>query len=808
MSAFKVHELLNPSPSSPPRPFEPPKEPSSPSHLPHSPTQSAPASSWSRGPTYATSAAAVTSTYEAANVLTALATSGPPSYNHAYASPTASYNVSREPYSPVGGHAQRTSTFGSVAGPQTIEPSPSTDRPQAPHSPTTLDQYHHGSKSPEDQVRRQSIFSASSEAPRLAPIQSLTSALGDQINGKPPRENAYGHDTSSYAHNTPLQPSTSGNNTALNDIVASREPGFLRDTPVTKQIREPSPLKTDVKMSTEVKQQSPSTHIKSEESPAPIAQMTTPTRTTPNGTQGTPPQDDMDPETRKLVEKLKNEHGVRGARAKSSIEGIPAFEPPQPLPKKRVAPKPSVVVTKKGTAKKPPPKKRKVEAVDAASPASAATRGSPTPSRKKGSKANTPALGSSPSAEDQFVDDVEDEGASVASGDDVYCVCRKGDDHSWMIACDGGCEDWFHGKCVHIREEDGDLIDRYICPNCAKKSGTSTTWKPMCRRDGCRKPARVTKSNTSKYCSDYCGELFMSRKVEQSNMQAGGVDAQKRKNAKSRRKSVYTDNISNAGEESDDEDLGPRGGSLRSGEIKALATSSKDVESFRSLGDGVLSPPPTVSPSAEKFPNGALDGADMDKLPLSYTLEPSETERINSIASERDVLRKRHQLLKDKEKFVAMTREQVSRYADREGIKIKDICGYDRRLGWDESQFERWLNSSAGKAAFRLGTLDPAENGDEEAQEGETKVNGDLEMADADDEKSNDKEFLCSKKRCQKHQGWQKLALHDVRNAESQLADEMRNLEKEEREIRERAMLRWRKETGAKDLEGTVEIVG
>lgn len=749
----------------------------------------------------------MTSTYDAANALTALATSGGPSYSHTYAPATTSYSVSREPYSPVDG-SRRTSTFGSVPGPITIEPYPVADRPQPPHSPTTLDQYHHGSKSPEGQIRRQSIFSASSEAPRLAPIQSLTSALGDQINGKPPRDNAYGLDTSSYVHPSPLQTSAGGDNTQ------TREPGFVRDTPVTKQIREPSPLKDDVKMSTEIKQHSPSTHIKSEESPAPVAQMTTPTHTTPNGTQGTPPQDEMDPETRKLVEQLKNEHGVRAARAaraaraKPSIETIPAFEPPQPLLKKRPTPKASVAATKKGTAKKPPSKKRKVESVDAASPASAATRGSPTPSRKKGSKTSTPALGSSPAAEDQFIDDGEDEGVSVASGDDVYCICRKGDDHSWMIACDGGCEDWFHGKCVQIREEDGDLIDRYICPNCAKKTGASTTWKPMCRRDGCRKPARVTKSNTSKYCSDYCGELFMSRKVEQSNVQAGGIEAQKKKNAKSRRKSVYTDNISNAGEESEDEYLGPRGGSLRPNDIKALATSSKDVDSFRSLGDGVLSPPPTASPSVEKFPNGGLDGTDADKLPLSYTLEPSETERINGIASERDVLRKRHQLLKDKEKFVAMTREQVSRYADREGIKPKDVCGYDRRLGWDESQFERWLNSSAGKAAFRLGTLDPADNGGEEAQEEETKVNGEVEMADADDEKSNDKEFLCSKKRCQRHQGWQKLAIHDVRNAESQLADEMRNLEKEEREIRERAMLRWRKETGAKDVEGTVEVVG
>ena len=809
MSAFKVSELLNPAPSSPQRPLQPPKEPLSPSHLARSPPQSAAASSWSRGSSYATGAA-VASTCDTSDNPHTLAASGQSSISPTFPPATTSYTASREPYSPVDGygHTRRTSTFGSVAGP--IEPSP-TDLPQPPHSPTTLDRYHHGSKSPEDQIRRQSIFSSSAEAPRLAPIQSLTSALGEQINHKPPRENAYSHDTSSsYIQPAAQQDSVCGDKAAPNAVAESRECDAARDTPASVQTREPSPLKTEVKMSSEPKQESPSAQIKSEEPPASAVPISTPTRTSPNGTQGTPPQEDMDLETRKLVDKLKNEHGVRGTRVKLSIENIPAFEPPQPLTKKRPPPKPPAAVTKKGTAKKPPPKKKRVEAADASSPASVATRGSPTPSRKKGSKANTPALGSSPTAEDHVLGD-DDDDASVASGDDVYCICRKGDDHSWMIACDGGCEDWFHGKCVKIREEDGDLIDRYICPNCEKKSGTVTTWKPMCRRDGCRKPARVTKTNTSKYCSEYCGELFMSRKVEESNTQAGGLDAQKKKTAK--RKSVYADSVSNAGDESDDDDMGPRGGPLRPGEIKALATSITDVDSFRSLGDGVLSPPPTVSPSAEKFPNGELHNTDNEKLPLSYTLQPAENARITSIAEEKDELRKRRQVLRDKEKFVAMTREQVTRYADREGIKPKDVCGYDRRLGWDELQFERWRHSAAGKAVFRLGTLDTTENEDGDADADadgapQKQVNGDVEMPDADDEKSKDSEFFCAKKRCQRHQGWQKLALHDVRNAESELANEMRKLDKEEREIRERAMLRWRKELGAKGVDGSVDVVG
>ena len=31
-----------------------------------------------------------------------------------------------------------------------------------------------------------------------------------------------------------------------------------------------------------------------------------------------------------------------------------------------------------------------------------------------------------------------------------YCICRKGAD-GWMIGCDAGCDDWFHGSCVALK---------------------------------------------------------------------------------------------------------------------------------------------------------------------------------------------------------------------------------------------------------------------------------------------------------------------------------------------------------------------
>ena len=136
-----------------------------------------------------------------------------------------------------------------------------------------------------------------------------------------------------------------------------------------------------------------------------------------------------------------------------------------PPSKKRPAPKSDKKVEKKGTAsavKKPAPKKRKIETDSpggtpfsqrSVTPTSSRASKTPAPRNRKASA--TP-LRSSPFPTSSDVNDSDE-------GNDLFCICRRPDDHTWMIGCDGGCEDWFHGKCVDIDERDGNLIDKYIC---------------------------------------------------------------------------------------------------------------------------------------------------------------------------------------------------------------------------------------------------------------------------------------------------------------------------------------------------------
>lgn len=149
-----------------------------------------------------------------------------------------------------------------------------------------------------------------------------------------------------------------------------------------------------------------------------------------------------------------------------------ASHTPTPIPpdsttmKSKPAPSKKRAAPKKGNAgtAKPPAKKRKLESesVDGTPPAQhsgtpATSRASQTPApknRKQGSE--TPARSSSVLNGDDDDEDATDDG-------ELFCICRKPDDHTLMIACDGPCEGWFHGRCVDMAAEKTKLISKWYC---------------------------------------------------------------------------------------------------------------------------------------------------------------------------------------------------------------------------------------------------------------------------------------------------------------------------------------------------------
>lgn len=594
--------------------------------------------------------------------------------------------------------------------------------PRKTSSPT-LDQYHVASRSPEQ--RRASVVSPQQSNFTLPPIQNLAQP-SDQRWGS--HVSQHGQESqaaaSSESHSSHAEPAQLKPQASITEEGASTPAAIKQESATTPQHSSPTEARRLSEMDASVK----------------------------------------------AVSALKNEHGLRqSSPLRESSVPVPTTETAETqstVPKKRSAP-----AKKKGTAttmkkeKAPPAKKRKVES------ATPSSRASKVPTMKGSSNKGTPANSSpAPSTrsysaepdEDQYD---EDEDMEDISDSDVYCICRKPDSGTFMIGCDGTCDDWYHGKCVGVQERDKHLIDKYICPACEKSGKVGqTTWKRMCRRGGCRQPARVakTKSNPSgsKYCSDECGMRYYSEMLARSR---GREDPQV-KDRSSRRKTSVVD-PENLGA---DDDLGARGGALSAGEVKALLNASQTANDFRKLGDGVLSPPATP------------DGKE-NKKNSEYT--EAETQALQRIHGEKDEARHRHTTLKDRLKFVSLVKQAAARTAAEKELKAKEYCGYDPRLEWSIDRFEEWRKSEAGQQAFEQDTLQPADVSSEDETPG-----------------------ICDRKKCARHHDWNKLTVDDLRFEMQDNGDRMRGLDREEKEIKERAALRAK--AGKLEGEGSVEVHG
>ncbi|KAF3387209.1 Set1 complex component spp1 [Penicillium rolfsii] len=432
--------------------------------------------------------------------------------------------------------------------------------------------------------------------------------------------------------------------------------------------------------------------------------------------------------------------------------------------------------TKKGTAKKPAPKKRKVNDADADSmdgrrsntPASRPSKG---PGKKQGSVsiAGSPAPDDVKRRSKEQPGDDEDE--DVEDENELFCICRRPDNHTWMIGCDGECEDWFHGKCVNIDPRDAELIDKYICPNCSKRDNGFTTWKPMCRLPECRKPARVTRKNPSKYCSDEHGREFMIRQTRQFKLGPA-------------RKGQ--------------EDLGSMGGILTPGDLKAAILGVSSVEEFRKLGNQIISTPTeSIRASPASDVKNETKTPDADKLfdvhASGVEFSADEAAKIEKLRQRRDDLLHRKEMLAARSTFVGLVRQRSKAVVEK--LKQnepkggwKDICGFDSRLAWADEEFDEWRLSDAGKKALEEGTPQAM------AASYPTTTDADGDVAMDSDEKEDAMALLtrgiCIKKRCERHKQWVKVQQQDIVFEENAAEQDLKKLEQEARSVAERAVLR------------------
>ncbi|KIY00211.1 uncharacterized protein Z520_03896 [Fonsecaea multimorphosa CBS 102226] len=424
---------------------------------------------------------------------------------------------------------------------------------------------------------------------------------------------------------------------------------------------------------------------------------------------------------------------------------------------------------------------------------------------------------------------------SSSSNDDgeVFCICRKGDNHTWMIACDGGCDEWFHGNCVNIKERDGELIDKYICPTCTKP-GLQTTWKRMCRRKDCRKPARVTQVPPSKYCSDACGRMFFVELVQRGDPQAqtskdgqyiieGPPLKKHRKKQKRREKPAkqllnlvngvdpdsrlatpaYSDEEKTEYETDsslDDDMLPNRGSALRAGEIKALIEKCKDIEQLKALGRKPDTPPREID----------INMADADSKPTAppdLEYDDLETSKMANITDEKQRLKVRYDMLLAREKFLELVKARSSTIVEefrKTHPKMKDLCGFDPRMSWSDEEFATWYDHNGGRAIIDAGAegrIGPPEEVPND--EGSTKLpNGDAAHSQSpvvnEEEEENDnmpkKGGVCIKNRCPRHRNWAKGQLAEVRFEQDLVRRAIQRCEAQEGEIRGRAVVRaWEK---------------
>ncbi|MCO5566167.1 hypothetical protein L7F22_019843 [Adiantum nelumboides] len=384
----------------------------------------------------------------------------------------------------------------------------------------------------------------------------------------------------------------------------------------------------------------------------------------------------------------------------------------------------------------------------------------------------------------------------------LYCICQSlYDEERMMIACDR-CDDWYHTICMKMKDEQAELVDIFICPNCEKSTEKRTTWKPKCIRTECTHAALRP---LSRYCSERCGIIVASQKIKAIN---GGHANGNGINKSANRSAVYEKSLAEKMLRL------PRIASAKRREGIVIWTSEQNDDRsnwLKSLLGEDMSESITSLVKAES--NGTsttLTSVDLSEQHSIILPQIEEIVRLNEqqkrIESKRDMVNKALDVLASRTKFFHLAEDRASTLepirgeendnsttkTNKRGAKPKKVnkssttnadnnrgqprCGYDERLHWEDERFQDWSSSTIGKEILsEEKPLDGKINeGGEEQPEGDSP----LEIIAS----------ICghSKRKCKRHIDWS-----IVRGAEFEIDREkqmqiLSNLSQEVQEIEDR----------------------
>ncbi|XP_012531971.1 death-inducer obliterator 1 isoform X2 [Monomorium pharaonis] len=125
--------------------------------------------------------------------------------------------------------------------------------------------------------------------------------------------------------------------------------------------------------------------------------------------------------------------------------------------------------------------------------------------------------------EEDDEDDEEDNSDSEDDPDRLWCICKRPHNNRFMICCDV-CEDWFHGKCVHVSKAMGQQMEEkgieWVCPNCLKKKAEEEKMKSNSQSLPGKQKTKIESASES-----LSSQAMLAKEIPPSNSSTDHSDA-------------------------------------------------------------------------------------------------------------------------------------------------------------------------------------------------------------------------------------------------------------------------------------------